>query len=340
MSVVSFISSNGGSGCTVQSRRHAEVLATEFKKRVLFVDACSQCSVTYSMTNKGNRAEYATLCGEAMALCKGESEFPVFKCKNGGGFYEGKAVYELKDRDAGELYLLCGNVDKIELQRRITTASESSAGSGAVDAFCVQDVIRNLIDRLELDYVIIDLGQDTRQSVAWSLLLASHAVVVTHSPIHREDPSLGLGAPIEAVMDMTSRFLRALCKTYPVMAKHMRVPPIVAEGRVASFNYSGEGDSGPAPKWMFDRAFCIKRDIARLDDFKTKQLVKIVNEAVADQVHKTRQFLSRQASASMDKIKGDERQIVCALLQNRKLLDLFQVTEQEIRHVAQFLGDA
>lgn len=337
MSVVAFISSNGGSGCTVQSKRHAVTLATEFKKRVLLVDACSQCSITDSMTNKGNRAEYATLCGEAMALCKGESEFPVFKCKNGGGFYEGKAVYELKDRDVGELYLLCGNVDKIELQRRITIASESSAGSGAVDAFCVQDVIRNLIDRLELDYVIIDLGQDTRHSIAWSLLLASHAIVVTHSPINRQDPSLGLGPPIEAVMDMTSRFLRALCKTYPVTAKHMFVPPIVAEGRVASFNYLGEGDSGPSPKWMFDRAFCIKRDIARLDDFSPKQLVKIVNEAVTDQIHKTRQLISRQCSSFGSKIKGDERQIVFALLQNHKLLDLFQVTEQEIRCVAKFL---
>lgn len=306
MSVVSFLSSHAGSGCTVQSTSVARFLATEHKKRVLLVDACSQCTATDCFTTEEEQEKHATLCGLVLGEAVDEGK-PVYKCSP----------------ENGELYLLCGDLDKIDLQNRITADSESAQSQSPLK---VRDVILALIERLVLDYVIIDLGQDARHSVAWSLLLASHAVVVTCTPFENNNASLGLGPPVQTVMEMTSRFLDTLRLNHGSLVRQMYVPPIIASARL--WRYTGDSPGSGEAKWLFDRAFCVRRDIPRINRFMTGEFVALVEEARADKVHRARQLIAGESKVAAFKspdFPGSEMDSLSLILERR---DVFEILEK------------
>lgn len=211
MSIISFISAHGGSGSTTTTLLTAKFLSKTLEKRVLVVDACQQCAATLQLVPAHKLPSFATLHGEVKHICSGYA-----------GPREGRDVCEVSPG----LFLLCGSLDTTALSRWLTGASESKAGNGSTVSSSIRRLLKRYIEELKLDYVLVDMGQDTRHALGWSLLIASDAVVIAKMTMDEKDIRPAINPAVEALFEAAQRFRIQTELVYP--DEKLAVAPIAA----------------------------------------------------------------------------------------------------------------
>ena len=142
----------GGTAKTTTAINMAAILAKEHKKRVLLIDADSQCNTTeFFGANPGND-NMATILREA----------PLFDSP------EGMAILAIQPTGFEGVHLIAGDETLMDLDL-------SAAGAGTVDV----NVLRSLVEavRSRYDYVLIDCPPAFNAASAAALVAADDVII-------------------------------------------------------------------------------------------------------------------------------------------------------------------
>lgn len=151
MRTIAFLNLKGGVAKTATTVNVAAILAADHKKRVLVVDADSQCNTTEFLgadSAVGNLAQ-------------------VLRCKENAGAF---AVANIQPASTVGIWVLAGEESLMDLD--LTKVELDS-----VSATCLRDMVRVCADRDMFDFVLIDCPPAFNAASAAALLAADEVVI-------------------------------------------------------------------------------------------------------------------------------------------------------------------